>query len=505
MQQSVYDPGFLTYGGGAASTVLHPVVAVAMCIAVVCLLVLPRKYAMAAFLFVVLMTPTGQQLYIGGVHIFVHRILIVVGLIRVAWSKFSAKGEICAGGVTRIDKVFFCWALFHATASVLLNNVSSGAVVYEVGFLWDALGGYFLLRFFIQDQESVEFVVKTFAWIVVVVSATMVYEKFHNVNIFGYFGSVSLQPDVREGAIRSRGPFAHAILAGVFGATVLPLFLWLWQSKAARSTAVAGIAGSTIMVLTSASSTPLLAYLSVILGCCFWVLRKQMRIFRWGIVIALVALQLVMKAPVWFLINHVDIVPGNSSYHRAMLVDMFIRHFSDWWLVGTNDARNWGWDMWDTSNQFVGEGENGGLATFVCFVLIISWSFGLIGKARKRIEGDRNKEWLLWFLGVALLSNVISYFGVSYFDQTKFMWFSLLAIISVVTSSVLGVPGSSEVTEGAEWDARSAPEFPHPSPQSPGSFAYEPRRQLRPQPSQSRQPVAQGSNHHRHSILNRKT
>src|ERR1700739_4610967 len=118
MQQSIYDPGFVAFGGGASSSVLHPVVAVAMCIAIVCMLLLPRKYALAAFLVAVLMTPTGQQLYFGGVHIFVHRILIVAGWVRIFWSKLTSKDEICPGGITVIDKVFFSWAVFRAMAGI---------------------------------------------------------------------------------------------------------------------------------------------------------------------------------------------------------------------------------------------------------------------------------------------------------------------------------------------------------------------------------------------------
>lgn len=487
MQQSIYDPGFVAFGGGASSSVLHPVVAVAMCIAIVCMLLLPRKYALAAFLVVALMTPTGQQLYVGGVHIFVQRILIVAGWGRIFWSKLTGKDEICPGGITVIDKVFFCWAAFRAIAGILVNGGAGGAIVYQTGFLWDALGGFFLLRFLIQDEEAVTFAVKTFAGIVAVISVTMLYEKFHNINLFGYFGSTAIYPDVREGAVRARGPLAHAILAGVFGATLLPLFLWLWQSGKSRLGAVAGFIGSTIMVFTAASSTSLLAYAAVFVGCAFWLLRKQMRILRWGIVGVLVVLQLVMKAPVWFLISHVDIVAGNSSYHRAMLIDTFLRHIGDWWLIGTNDAKNWGWDMWDTSNQFIAEGESGGLITFVCFVLLVSWTFGLIGKARKLVEGDRKKEWFMWFLGVALFTHVVSYFGISYFDQTKFMWYAFLCIVAVSTSSILRAKPVEEATSAAEpLGSPLAPAFSSPVPRSARSAPYERPRPLKPGPSFSR-------------------
>ena len=456
MQQSIYDPGVVAFGGGASHTTLHPVVAAAMIIGFILILILPRKYAAAAFLFVVLLSPPGQQLLLGGVHLYVPSILVLAGLVRMAQAKFSSKAEMFVGGLTSIDKVFLCWAIFRAVASILLNRLDPGAIVYQIGFLWTALGGFFLLRFLIQDEESVVTVIKTFALFVAVVAVTMSNEKFHDLNVFGYLGSTSLYPDIREGSIRARGPFEHEILAGVFGATLVPLFLWLWHSKKSRMVAFVGLIGSTVMVLTSTSSTSLMTYMAVVLGCCFWVFRKHMRTFRWGLVMLLILLQIVMKAPVWFVINHVDLVPGNSSYHRAMLIDVFIRHFWDWWLVGTNDAKNWGWDMWDTSNQFVNEGESGGLATFICFILLISWTFGMLGKARKLVEaeGDRKKEWSLWFLGVALFSHLVGFFGISYFDQTKFMWYSVFAIIIAITVPILG---TKTVTE-------ELPDFSLPNP-----------------------------------------
>lgn len=431
------QPGSNNFGGGVAGSVLHPVVAVAMILGVIGILLLPRKSAVAAFLLVIFLAPYGQELYVGGVHVFVPRILILAGWARIAWTKLSSKDEIFAGGLTSVDKAFFFWAIFRAFANILIVRGDVGAIVYQSGFLWDALGGFFLLRFLIQDEESIVRVIKTFAVLVGVLGTSMVNEKLRDQNIFGFLGGVPITPDFREGSIRAQGPFAHAILAGVFAATLVPLFLWLWQSKKSRFTGVVGLVGSTMMVATCASSTPLLAYMAVILGVCFWPLRKGMRAIRWGLVILLVSLHIIMKAPVWFLIDHVDLVAGNSGYHRAMLIDTCVRHFSDWWLMGTNQAVNWGFDMWDMSNQFVAEAESGGLATFVCFVLMISRSFGRIGRARKLVSGDRKQEWFLWFLGVALFSHVVGFFGISYFDQTKFSWFALFSMIIVATHPIL--------------------------------------------------------------------
>jgi hypothetical protein len=93
--------------------------------------------------------------------------------------------------------------------------------------------------------------------------------------------------------------------------------------------------------------------------------------------------------------------------------------------------------MWDQANQFVFEAESGGLATLICFVLLISRSFGRIGNARKLVVGDTKKEWMLWLFGAALFSYVVGFFGISYGDQLTFAWFSLLALISAATTSIL--------------------------------------------------------------------
>ena len=128
-----------------------------------------------------------------------------------------------------------------------------------------------------------------------------------------------------------------------------------------RTFAVVGFIGSTMMVLTSYSSTPVLAYVAGILGLFLWPLRRYMRPVRWGIVAGIAGLAIVMKAPVWYMIAHINVIGGSGGYDRAFLIDTCARHFKDWWLIGTNQNGNWGYDMWDQSDQFVAEAESGGL------------------------------------------------------------------------------------------------------------------------------------------------
>src|SRR5208337_3191814 len=163
-------------------------------------------------------------------------------------------------------------------------------------------------------------------------------------------------------------------------------------------------------------------------------MRKWMRPVRWGIVITLVSLHIVMKAPVWHLISRIDLTGSSSSYHRYQLINQCILHFSDWWLIGTKSYADWGWDMFDLSNQYVGTADTVGLIPLLAFLAVIVFGFKYIGRAR-RMAPQRRQELFAWAIGAALFANVVAFFGIGYFDQTIVAWYALLAIIPVTAYS----------------------------------------------------------------------
>ncbi len=154
---------------------------------------------------------------------------------------------------------------------------------------------------------------------------------------------------------------------------------------------------------------------------------------RWGIVLTLVSLDMVMKAPVWFLIARIQLVDGSTAFFRAQLIDGFVRHFSSWWMIGVQSTYDWGEDMWDLSNQFVAEGETGGLLCFVLFIWLIKICYSKIGAARRALSGNPRREWSMWLLGCAFFAHLNAYFGCSYYDNTQYAWFALLVITIVLT------------------------------------------------------------------------
>jgi hypothetical protein len=427
------EPEHLRFGGGVAQTVLNPLVLLVVLIAGVLIVLSPRKRALAVFVASSILIPIDQVLVIAGMHFPMLRVLVLFGIIRLLREKIFLRRQIFSGGVNKIDLSVVLFAIFTAIAGILLFR-ESGEAIFQLGNIYTIFGVYFLLRFLLRSREDVVLMVRTLAYIAMVIALVMSWEIVTGHNPYALLGgarsSFYARLMERDDRFRALGCFGHPILAGTFGATMVPLFVLLWrEGRKHRSLAIAGIVAATVITLTSNSSTPVMAYAAGVLALLMWPLRNSMRIIRWGIVITIVSLHIVMKAPVWHLISRIDISGGSSSYHRYMLIDQCIRHFGDWWLIGVKSTSDWGWDMWDTANQYVSVCDSSGLLTFLLFLATIVYGFKYLGNAR-RIAPDRKTKLFLWALGSALFAHVIAFIGISYWDQTQVLWYGLLAAIS---------------------------------------------------------------------------
>jgi hypothetical protein len=437
------EPHGPKFGGGATATILHPAVVVLMLLAIVLFFALPRKYVIVPVVVTAFLIPLGQQFVIGGVHLFVARILILLAFIRALSSRPKS---IYAGGWNSVDTAFTCYVVITTVATIITYQ-DGAALVNQVGYLWDYLLSYLLLRSLIRDEKDTYLTIKCLGSVMVLLAAATMIEQVKMVNVFGLLGGVNAVPEVKEGRIRSQAVFQHALTAGTYAATALPLLFLLWKNGKAKLLAIVGIVAATVMTYATQTSTSFLTYGAGILAVLFWPARKRMRTIRWGLVGAIIALAVVMKAPVWFVIAHIDLTGSSSSYQRAELIDQFVNHFGSWWLFGTKDAASWGWDMWDAQNMYVSVGEAGGLAAFVAYILVISGCFSRLGIARKHAR-DKKQEWFIWLLGSALFANVVAFFGVNYFDQVRIAWFALISMICASTAPLLNpdLPSRASVT-----------------------------------------------------------
>ena len=183
---------------------------------------------------------------------------------------------------------------------------------------------------------------------------------------------------------------------------------------------------------------------------------------RWTAVFMLVAIQMAMKVPIWFLMNRIGAIIGGTGWHRAELVDQFVRRFFEWFLIGTRNNASWGLDMWDSINAYVRAGVEGGLVTLVFFLSILIIGFKRIGRARKLSENETGtgNERLLWAMGVTLFSNCIAFLGIIYFDQSAVAWYLTLVMISVMTALVLGENRSAQPETVAALSTRRTARLP---------------------------------------------
>ncbi len=399
------------------------------------LLVLPKRYALVPLFISGCYMTLGQILLIGPLHFPILRLLLIFGWIRIIF-----RMEIFSIKLNSIDKVLIAWIIISSLLNLILNKWSSAAIIYRLGFLYNTLGIYFLIRAIIGNLDDIAETMKMLGIIIIPLALLFIVEMATGKNIFSIFGGVPDTSMIREGRIRCQGPFRNAILAGTFGATVMPMFVGLWvYSNRYRRFATGAIIAATVIVIASTSSGPLLAYVAAIVGLSLWAIRSKMRLIRWAIVLTLLALHFFMKAPVWFLIARVSDFIGGGGWHRAALIDAAVRHFSEWWLVGTTYTADWmptglyiNPNMTDITNQFISEGINGGLVAMCLFIWLLVKSFKTTGIiALNEHQFSQPERFMVWSVGCALFGHVASFFSVTYFDQIIIFWYFTIALIAV--------------------------------------------------------------------------
>jgi len=420
--------------GGGGQTDVRAITLALVIVTSALLFCLPRRYAFIPLLITAILVPLDQQVVLAGLHITMSRVLICLGWCRLLAAALQHQRIIVALW-NKIDMVFVLYCISNVVTYFVLWSGDSGALVNRLGFLYNACGIYFLARFFITKETDLTRVAKVLVWIFALVALGMTCEQLTGKNVFYVLGGVPPISVLREGKIRAQGPFVHPLTAGAIGATLIPLALGLWWvDKKQKWMALIGVIASVVMSITSRSSTALLTLAAGSVGISLWRCRRHLRALRWVIVLTLLVLHLVMKAPVWALLARIDLTGSSSGFHRYELVDQFIRRFSEWWLVGTRTTADWGWDMWDTINSYVAAGTSGGLLNFALFVAVFVIAFQQLGTRRKYAAQDPLLARQLWILGAMLFAHAVALFGIAYFDQSQFIWYTELALIGTAVA-----------------------------------------------------------------------
>ena len=408
----------------------------------------PRRWAALPLLMGVAYMTRGQVLEIGPLHFPVIRILIAVGFVRVL-----LKGERIAGGTNHLDWLLTLWAGCLVCSSVFHT---SDAWILRSGLVWTELGSYFLFRVFIGTFDDICHLFKVICVLLVPVAVAMLLEKMTGNNCFAMFGGVQVEVSLRSGHFRAQGPFAHAILAGTVGATCLPMALCLWRGD--RKRALAGMCATSGMVIASGSSGPFMIALTGLAALALWKRRRYLRMFRWAAGLLIIALDLVMKDPVYYLLARIDITGGSTGWHRAALIQAAIEHMHEWWLAGTDYTRHWmpsgiyaNAIHTDITNHYLMMGVYGGLPLMLLFIWVIFAAFGIVGKALLlNHNAPMERQFLIWTLGAILVAHVTNFISISYFDQSVVLLDLLLASIGALPAMKPAVTPASRASDRTE-------------------------------------------------------
>lgn len=406
-------------------TVINPfgiLLTIVMCIAV---LTVKREYVIIPFLIIACFITSMQRIVIADLDFTMLRIMVGFGILRL-----FIKHDIKQMKFNSIDKAMIFWIVSRTITHTLLWQRSAD-FIEATGFLVDTMGMYFVFRKIFYDFNDFNIIIKTLAVLSIIVAFFMIIEQFTGRNLFSVFGGVPEFTVIRKGRLRSQGAFSHAIMAGTFGASLIPMMWALWYQNYKKYAAI-GLLGGTIITITSASSGPVMTLLACFFGLFLWRYRVFTKFFLWSSFILTIILHLIMEAPVWHLISRIDIAGGSTGYHRFTLIDQTIKRFSEWFLVGCKTPEFWGWGMQDLTNMFVFEAVFGGILPVIFFTAIIVSCFKTVGFARQNLMNDINFQKYVWALGAVLFAHTVSFIGVAYFGQMLFFFFLLIAMISTL-------------------------------------------------------------------------
>lgn len=417
---------------------MHPVALAFVIINAIALLVLPRKFAAIPLLVSCCYITTGQGIAIGAFNFPVYRIILTVGLARAALrDRFPLPLNV-------IDALMALWAGWVVFASVFHEWKPGSGPVFASGFVFNIVLVYFLIRTWCRTIDEIVGIARIVAIALIPIAAAMAFERVVQHNPFSMFGGVSEVIYVRDGTIRAEGPFQHPILAGTVGAVCFPLMVGLFRR--CRKTAIAGGAACLAIMLTSASSGPMMSLAAGLGAILMWYGRRLIGIVWMASVCAYLFLELAMSRPAYYIISKFDFTGSSTGWHRSRLIQAAIDHLSEWWLFGSDRTIHWmgvsiGWSQQhsDITNYYIWIGVIGGLPAMLLVIAMMWRSFRCVGRMAHATGVPKHDRFMIWCWGSALFAHAITSLSVAYFDQSMiFFWLNLAIISSMWSLAVAG-------------------------------------------------------------------
>jgi hypothetical protein len=417
-----------------------PLFAIFCAILIAAQFALPRRLAFLPLLIAVCHVPNVPVVEIG-ITFTITKLVLLAGVLRGVVS-----GKPMWSPQQSLDVFMALWAGWAILSGVFHHPRDHNPITVRMSLAYDIFGAYLYARCFIRKSEDLVRFVRSLTLVMLPLAALMAFEYVHGYNPYSALGAQL--SEVRDGIIRCNGPFGHSILAGTVGAAC-SFFIVLHRTRWVK---LAGLFGCGAIVVLSHSSGPLLTYAAGLTGLVLWRWRNRLGWVKTGAIIGLIALHLVMKAPVWYLIARIDLTGSSTSYYRAELITQALNHFDTWWLTGTDYTRDWMpsgvlWssDQADIVNYYIKMGVIGGAPLLLLFLGVFRQGYHALGRRMRLMRRERDgREFYLWCIGVTLFAYNVSFIGVTPFDQSYVFFCLALGMVPGITAPIRQSDGEIE-------------------------------------------------------------
>lgn len=177
---------------------------------------------LAALFLIALVVPVALPL--GGLNLSPHRLLAIAVLVPLFFRWISG----AFGGVKRADVCLLLFCVWVAPVMVYNHGIATSWQFIGMNLI-ETMGPFLIGRALIRSPDSFRFWLKILAAILVVLAPFLAFEALTGVRLLGQtlgtFQHSIGTSETRWGMDRAAGPFDHPILAGVFGAACLALFI----------------------------------------------------------------------------------------------------------------------------------------------------------------------------------------------------------------------------------------------------------------------------------------
>jgi O-Antigen ligase len=307
----------------------------------------------AVTLLYLLFIPEQFNARIGGVYLPPFRIFMLGAMFYLLVSAMGGRLRFAWSDLFVVLAAAWIWLASYMTSGLLSTAaIQGGAHTLDIAF------AYFLARAAIQTPRDFRLFLVLIAPGIAIVSAIIVQESLTHVRLLQPLASEltgvpnRLRDDLRLGLMRGAGPFPHPILAGLFLASFLPLYL---ASGIRGWPKYIGLAGSFGAFFTMSSA----ALLGLLMGGVLWVydqVTERIRNVTWKLFLAafgslFALIEFTSNSGFYGLMVRYASLQTTSAYNRVLIWKYGTENIAQHPLFGLGYA-DWVRPSWMHSGSF---------------------------------------------------------------------------------------------------------------------------------------------------------